>query len=195
MFRRFRPVVLKPAALAVLALGQVILVPLFVPVLPLATYMSYARLLSFDVPSTESLNVGKLPQHYADMFGWENLVAGVARVYNSLSVEDRGRCAIFTTNYGRAGAIDLFGKQFGLPKSICGHNSYFLWGPRDYTGDIVLAIDNNPADLRDVFAEVTVAAKVTSEYSMPYENDVSICICRKPKAPLKDLWPLTKSYG
>jgi hypothetical protein len=49
--------------------------------------------------------------------------------------------------------------------------------------------------VRKVFAEVTVAAQVTNEYSMPYESDVPVCICRKPKAPLKDLWPLAKSSG
>jgi hypothetical protein len=59
----------------------------------------------------------------------------------------------------------------------------------------MLVVDNNPADLQEIFAEVTIAAKTINEYSMPYENDVAICICRKPKAPLKDLWPLTKSYG
>jgi len=185
----------KPAVLAVVALGQVILVPLFVPVLPVETYIRYSTFLGLEVPSGERHKMGRLPQHYADMFGWENLVANVARVYGSLPPDERAVCAIYTTNYGRAGSIDLFGKKYGLPKSICGHNSYYMWGPRDYTGEVMLVIDNNPEELHKVFAEVTVAAQVTNEYSMPYENDVPICICRKPKAPLKNLWPLTKSYG
>jgi 4-amino-4-deoxy-L-arabinose transferase-like glycosyltransferase len=192
---RFRLVWLKPVVLAAVALSQVILVPLFVPVLPIETYIRYARFIGLDVPSGERNKIGKLPQHFADMFGWENLVANVARVYNSLPPDDRAKCAIYTTNYGRAGAIDLFGRQYGLPKSICGHNSYFLWGPRDYTGEVMLVVGDNPEELRKVFVEVIVAAKTTSEFSMPYENNVLIMICRKPNVPLKTLWPLTKSYG
>ena len=195
LFDRFRLVWLMPVVLAVVALSQAILVPLFVPVLPVETYIRYAALLGLEVPSGERHKMGKLPQHFADMFGWENLVANVARVYNSLPAKDRAQCAIYTTNYGRAGAIDLFGKRYGLPKSICGHNSYFLWGPRAYTGEVMIVVSDSPEELRKVFAEVRVAAQATNEYCMPYESGVLICICRKPKAPLKDLWPLTKSYG
>ncbi len=59
----------------------------------------------------------------------------------------------------------------------------------------MLVIDDDTEGLRDVFAEVTVAAKIVNKYSMPYENDFSICICRKPRVPSKDLWPRVKSYG
>ncbi len=195
LVRRFHPGVLKPAVLAAVALGQVTLIPLFVPVLPVEIYIRYAAFLGVDVPSGERHKMGALPQHFADMFGWENMVANVARVYDSLASEDRARCAIYTTNYGRAGSIDLLGKKYGLPKSICGHNSYFLWGPRDYTGEIMLVMDHNPEKLREVFAEVTVAAVISNPYSMPYENDIPVCICRKLKTSLSNLWPQVKRYG
>ena len=31
---------------------------------------------------------------------------------------------------GKAGAIDYFGKHYGLPHAISGHNRYGYWGPR-----------------------------------------------------------------
>ncbi len=195
LIQRFRPRVLKPAILAAVSLSQAIIVPLFFPVLPVESYLRYAAFLGLEVPAIERHRMGALPQHFADMFGWENLVASVAQVYHRLPSEDRARCAIFATNYGRAGAIDVLGEKYGLPKSICGHNSYFLWGPRNYTGEIMLVIDNDPEGLRERFAEVTVAAKINNKYSMPYESDLPICICRKPNVPLKDLWPRTKRYG
>ena len=191
---RLRWALLKPVVLATVALILVVFVPLFLPVLPVETYVHYARFMGVDVPSGERNQIGRLPQHFADMFGWENLVAVVARVYNSLPANDRAKCAIYTTNYGRAGSIDLFGKRYGLPKSICGHNSYFLWGPRDYTGEVMLVVGGTPEELRKMFAEVTVAAQVENPYSMPYESGVLVLICRKSSIPLKNLWPLTKSY-
>ncbi len=195
LFNRLRWAWLKPVVLSAVALILVVFVPLFLPVLPVETYIRYARFIGVDVPSTERNQVGRLPQHFADMFGWENLVAVVARVYNSLPANDRAKCAIYTTNYGRAGSIDFFGKRYGLPKSICGHNSYFLWGPRDYTGEVMLVVGGNPEELRKMFAEVTVAAQVENPYSMPYESGVLVLICRKPSIPLKNLWPRTRKYG
>jgi hypothetical protein len=56
-------------------------------------------------------------------------------------------------------------------------------------------VGDRPEELRKVFADVTVVAEISNEYAMPYENGILVCICRKPKAPLKTLWPLTKSYG
>ena len=69
----------------------------------------------------------------------------VARVYNALPPDLRRQTAIFGQNYGQAGAIDLFGPKYGLPPAISGHQSYFLWGPRDYTGASVIVMAGQPA--------------------------------------------------
>jgi hypothetical protein len=37
-----------------------------------------------------------------------------------------------------------------------------------------------------------VAAVVHSAHAMPNERDIPVYICRKPLAPLKDLWPRFK---
>jgi hypothetical protein len=52
----------------------------------------------------------------------------------------RARTAIFAENYGEAGAIDLSGPRYGLPPAISGHQNYFLWGPRGYTGESLIVI-------------------------------------------------------
>ncbi len=59
-------------------------------------------------PQEEKGEKSVLPPNYADMFGWQELVAAVARVYKRLPPEDRSRCAIYASNYGEAGAIELF---------------------------------------------------------------------------------------
>src|SRR6266571_4343604 len=70
-----------------------------------------------------------LPQHFADRFGWKEMVRSVARAYHSLPSYDQKRAAIFCQNYGQAGAIDFFGPTYGLPPAISGHQNYFVWGP------------------------------------------------------------------
>ena len=57
-------------------------------------------------------------------------------------------------NYGEAGAIDFFGPQYGLPESISGHYSYYVWGPRGATGEVVIAF-GVPLDILDgIFAHI-----------------------------------------
>ena len=105
-------------------------------------------------PAIETHKLGPLPQIFADQFGWEEMTATVARVYNSLPPEVRAKTAIFGQNYGQAGAIDLFGPKYGLPPAISGHQSYFLWGPRGYTGESVIVMAGRQQDLESRFADV-----------------------------------------
>jgi hypothetical protein len=46
-----------------------------------------------------------------------------------LPPEDQEKAAIFTSNYGEAGAIHFYGRDYGLPEPISGHNNYWMWGP------------------------------------------------------------------
>jgi tetratricopeptide (TPR) repeat protein len=84
------------------------------------------------------------------------MAATVARVYNGLPPEVRLKTAIFGQNYGQAGAIDLFGPKYGLPPAISGHQSYFLWGPRGYTGESVIVMAGQAGDLESRFADVAL---------------------------------------
>jgi hypothetical protein len=122
------------------------------------------------------------------MFGWQEQVAGVASVYNGLPAAERARAAIFAYNYGEASAIDYFGDRYALPKAISGHNQYGLWGPRNYTGETVVAIGFTGARLRQSFAEVTPAANVSPRYAMPEETNLTVFICRHPKASFQESW-------
>ena len=46
-----------------------------------------------------------------------------AGAWRYLPPEERSRAAIFASDYGVAGALDLFGPERGLPKAISGHNN------------------------------------------------------------------------
>jgi hypothetical protein len=84
-----------------------------------------------------------LPQLYASEFGWPEMVATVASVYNNLPPDVRGKTAIFVQDYAQAGAIELFGPKYGLPWAISGHQSYFFWGPGDYTGESMIVMGDS----------------------------------------------------
>jgi len=186
---------LAVAYAALLVVGGIVSMPFAVPVLPVDSYIAYSELMGIRPSTAEGKELADLPQYYADMFGWQEKAEAVARVFNSLGPAERPKCAIFAENYGRCGAIDYFGPRYGLPRSIGGHNSYWLWGPRNYTGEVIIVLGGGLKDLEEAFDSVEVVGRSTCQHCMPYENNLTIYICRKPKKPLKELWPLTKSYG
>ena len=184
---------IKPVYITLIVILAAVLAPAAVPLLPVETYIRYAATLHLQQPRVETRRLGPLPQLYADQFGWEDMVAAVARVYHSLPPDVQVRTAIFGQNYGQAGAVDLFGPKYGLPKAISGHQSYYLWGPRDYTGESVIVMDDRQEVLQRLFAVVEKVGRVDHPYSMP-DQHFDIFYCRGLKAPLTEFWPSVKKW-
>ncbi|HEX8073147.1 MAG TPA: glycosyltransferase family 39 protein [Pyrinomonadaceae bacterium] len=186
---------LRAVTVGVLVLGGLVTAPLMLPVLPVERYRAYAQALGVEGVKTEKLTFGALPQHFADMFGWEELTATVAGVYRALPEAERARCAVFARNYGEAGALDFYGPRYGLPKVIGKHQNYWLWGPRAYTGECVITVGERLKDVQKSFDQVEQVATFTHPYVMPYENNLPVFLCRRPKQSLKEIWPRTKCYS
>ncbi len=183
----------KTAYAAALALSGALLAPLFVPLLPPETLIRYSRAIGLSQPRIENHRLGPLPQLMADRFGWQEMAEEVARVYRALPPADRAKAAIFGQNYGQAGAIDLFGPALGLPPAISGHLSYFLWGPRGYTGEVMIVLDDKRETLERLFRSVELAGHVFHPYSMPYQH-FDVFVCRGPRQSMAALWPRVKNY-
>src|SRR5437879_5345683 len=111
-----RLVWLKTVYPVLLLAGGIAIAPLVLPVLSVPKFLEYEAKLGISTPKTEVAHSGVLPQHFGDRFGWPEMVEKVAKIYNSLPAEERAKTAIFANNYGEAGAIDFFGKKYGLPK-------------------------------------------------------------------------------
>jgi hypothetical protein len=186
---------LKPILLATILMAGALFAPLIVPILPPDKLVAYMRAIHFEPPRTETSHTAILPQVFADQFGWEQMVGSVAQVYHHLRPEDEKRAAIFCENYGEAGAIDFFGPKLGLPSAISGHQNYFLWGPRDWTGEVILVLDTNDEDERELFASVEdLGQVVSSPWAMPFERRRHIYLCRDLKISVRELWPRVKNW-
>jgi Dolichyl-phosphate-mannose-protein mannosyltransferase len=186
---------LKPALLAIILLAGALFAPLIIPILSPDKLVGYMRAIHFEPPRTETSHTGALPQIFADQFGWEEMVGSVAHVFQHLQPEDEKRAAIFCQNYGEAGAIDFFGPKFGLPPAISGHQNYFLWGPHDWNGEVILVLDTNDDDERELFGSVEdLGQVVSSPWAMPYERRNHIYLCRDLKISVRELWPRVKKW-
>ena len=185
---------LKPTYVCLLLITGAIGAPMAIPLLSPEAYVRYSQRLHFAPPPIETEKLGPLPQFFADMFGWEEMTVEAARIYNSLPTEVRVRTAILAGTYGQAAAIDLFGPKLGLPPAISPHQSYFFWGPRDYTGQSVIVLGIRREELERYFGSVEPAGQVGHPYAMPNEY-FTIYYCRQPKISLQKFWPRIKNWS
>ncbi len=102
--------------------------------------------------------------------------------------------AIFGENYGRGGAIDYWADEYDLPGAIGNHNNYWLWGPGDASGEVVIFLGGDPDDLEERFESVEIAGVATCDYCIPYERDLPIYVARDLEMPLDELWPSIGHY-
>jgi len=185
---------LRPASLVLLLSGGAVLAPYVLPILPVEAYIKYQAFIGLKAPREEKGEPGKLPQQYAGMFGWENMVTTVAKVYNSLSPQEKQKCVIGASNYGEAGAIDFFGKRYGLPHAISSHNNYWIGGPGEKPGEIAIVVGGDPENYHSMYNDVQQAATVICEYATPYESNLPVYLCRRPKVTLQQVWPRLKHF-
>jgi hypothetical protein len=192
---RSRLVWLKPVLATVILASGAWLAPVVMPVLPVEQFISYMAKLPFAVPRSEHSHMRAiLPQHFADEFGWEEIVAGVNQAYGRLSPEERPGCGIFAQNYGQAGAVDFFGRRYGLPPALSGHQTYFLWGPRGYSGNCLIVVDDSRESLERLFEHVEYVGK-SADNPYALERELPVFICRGAKfGTLAELWPRLKKW-
>jgi hypothetical protein len=184
---------LKVAYPVVLVAGGLATIPFGVPLLSVNTFLRYSQAIPLARPvRTERDSAAPLPQLYGDMIGWDKTAEAVTRIYRALPDSERADCAILAGDYGNAGAIDYYGPKLGLPRSISGHNSYFYWGPRNYSGACVILLGERSGELKDLFGDAQLVATVSNPLAMPAEQSVPIYLCHKPRAPLAEMWPRFK---
>jgi hypothetical protein len=185
----------RAVLMSAVALAGLVIAPLTLPILPVETFVRYQRAIGFTPSVGERLTQGLLPQYFADMFGWPEMARKVADIYWSLPARERAKAVFYGENYGEAAAIDVFGRRFGLPPAISGHNNYFLWGPHGHDGSVMIIVGGSPKHYADVFRRFAVAGRTAAPYAMPYEADTPIYVLRGLKPPLPKLWPEVKKYN
>jgi hypothetical protein len=48
--------------------------------------------------------------------------------------------------------------------------------------------------LAKVFRDIRAAGSITEQNAMPFENNLTIWVCREPTMPLREFWPMLKHY-
>ncbi len=127
--------------------------------------------------------------------GWPRFIQTVSTAWRRIPAVQRRRTAIFTANYGEAGAIDLLGRSHGLPHAYSGHNGFSEWGMPPARDTFALVIgDDAAADAAPDFARCRRLATVNDGVGLDNdEQGLPLLLCR-PTASWPALWPHLTHY-
>jgi hypothetical protein len=186
---------LKPVIVIILLASGAHLAPVVIPILSPEKFLAYTKTLPFKLPVMEHSHArAALPQWYADQFGWQEIVDETAVAWNRLQPSERADCGIFAQNYGQAGAIDFLGRRDRLPQSLSGDKTFFLWGPRGYSGRCLIVVDDSRESLEQLFQRVDYVG-TSADNPWALEKNIDVFICHGPKfGTLAELWPKLKRW-
>jgi 4-amino-4-deoxy-L-arabinose transferase-like glycosyltransferase len=181
---------LVPLAGVAMALAGLVLLPIGAPVLTPAGTSQYLQQLGL-ARATETNRGAQLalPQDFADMLGWRELAEATRTVVDGLPPDDRARAMVIATNYGRAGALQLYGPALGLPPPVSRNGDFYHWGLGDRTGDVAVVVGGSADELGEFFGSVTLVRTVANPLGVEWEREVPIFVCREPRRPLREVWP------
>lgn len=181
--------VLIPTAMVLLSLP---LLPFGLPVYKQEGLVDYFKNLEDQYGlilgrTYEDGNVHSLPQDYADMLGWEELVQATVKAY--ALIPDKNKALIYCENYGQAGAITLIGEKHGLPAAVSFNDSYRYWNPTTFTPDIEYFIyinDEMGDDVKNLFDDIKIIGGITNPNAR--EHGTNVYLCTQPRSSFNIFW-------
>ena len=123
--------------------------------------------------------------------GWPRFVDTVKRAWLSIPAGERARTAIFTSNYGEAGAVDVLGRGRGLPRAYSGHNGFSEWGMPPATDAHALLIGSQPPAF---FTGCRTLAKIDDGVGLENDEQGEPLLLRRPTASWAALWLRLRHY-
>ena len=130
--------------------------------------------------------------------GWQELVETVAKIRVSLPVQEQARLGILAGDDGEAGAVNLYGPAYGLPRAISGMNSNWLRGYGDPPPRTVIAVGMERDFLDRNFDSCELVGRLTNRYGV--ENSAingyaDVFLCRDLRQPWPEFWRQFKYFG
>ncbi len=164
-------------------------IPLMVPVLPVNYLVNYVKVFNTNAGvKYENLELAVLPHHFAERFGWEELVSEIADIFHEENKMRNSEIGILTNNYGIASAVHFYKNRYKLPEPISNAGwFYFEIHKADIRKkDSFICIGYPESQLRNIFSSVKRKGLFTNPYCMPHENNRPIYFCKYPKYDIEE---------
>jgi hypothetical protein len=140
----------------------------------------------------------RINEDFREEMGWPELVQQLAKIRDLLGPAERSRFGILTGNYGEAGAINVYGKEYGLPEAICGTNSFWARGYGEPPPETLIVIGFSREFGERHFESCELVGHITNKHSVPNEETTDhrdIFLCRHLRESWPEFWKKFRRYG
>ncbi len=130
--------------------------------------------------------------------GWDDLVKNVAAIRDALPADERDHVGVIVRNYGEAGAIEILGPQYHLPRPISGTNSEWLRGYPDPPPSTLIVTGTTKEGADYWFTSCRLAGHNTNSLGVKNEESrdhPDIFVCGAPKLPWPEFWKQHLTFG
>jgi hypothetical protein len=135
---------------------------------------------------------------FREEIGWPELVEKLAQIRDSLGTQGHSRFGILAGNYGEAGAINLYGKEYGLPEPICGTNSFWARRYSDPPPETLIVIGFSREFGERYFDSCELVGRITNKHGVANEETTDhseILLCRHLRESWPEFWRKFRRYG
>lgn len=169
--------------LSIILLTGITLIPFGMPVYSLENYINY----DYQYEKNE-IEGGEYGIHFEERYSkhkWDETMFHLRAVYDSLQEFEKKNTLIWGKHYSQAGAVNLMGTDYNLPKSFSYHGSFYIWAPTGQMPKTIIAFSNGDAG-RDFFEPFFEEVNPVRKIYNPYADEESklwqtIYICKNPK--------------
>ncbi len=166
--------------IALLLLVGTVLIPFGMPVYSFKDYLKYVY--KFEKKEIEGGKYGVKYDEYYTKEKWTKTMHLLKTVYDSLPKNEKENTMIWGKHYGQAGAVNLIGKDYNLPKAFSYHGSFYTWTPTGEMPNTIIALSYRVGDFfKPYFGEVILVKEIYNPYADNEEELYQrIYVCKKP---------------
>jgi 4-amino-4-deoxy-L-arabinose transferase-like glycosyltransferase len=127
-----------------------------------------------------------------EMIGWQDLTEQVAGIYQAIPENEKPHTVILAGNYGEAGALDLYGPAYNLPRIISGANSLWYRGYGGFEPETVIVVGFDRGYADRFFGQCQPIGLVSNRYGVMNEESSrhnGLYVCREPRQSWSEMWP------
>ena len=164
--------------------------PYSITILPIHQMKDYCSFMKENVGLSAPLywedgKIHDIPQDYADMFGWEEMVENVSEYYHALPDSLKNTCSIYGGSYGHAGAINYYREKYDLPEAMSFSSSFVIWTPTEVDFQCQIQIDDRAQNGSSYFEDMELVA----QNNHPFCRDPGLVYFKsKPKVDISKAW-------
>lgn len=192
---KIRPALTKASIISIYITTSFMVIPLMMPILKVESLIKYAKIFGVTAGVKYEYNaINELPQHFADRFGWTEMVELIASSYEKAEKQYGEPPGIFTSNWGQASAVFIHGKKYKLPFPVSYDGWFYHHTTSSHTfRSSYITIGFDSTFLSGIFRNIEKMAFYQNKYCMPSENNKPVYYCSHPKINLKNYWHIVKS--